>query len=244
MAATPTEHQPQILALGDRALVVEFGRTQSAATTARVRAFAEYLLGQRLPCVTDIVPAYAVVTVHFDPIAAMNHFRVANPLEPMREALAAASARAPELSKRRVRTVEIPVCYGGEFGEDIEVVAKHCRITTDELIRLHTAPVYEVAMLGFLPGFGYLSGLDRKLATPRRDVPRKRVVTGSVGIGGDQTAVYPMDSPGGWQIIGRTPRRLFRLDATASPSVLESGDKVRFVPVDAAEYARLAKAGA
>lgn len=234
---------PQIFALGDRALVVEFGRTQTAAVLARVRAAAEHLLAHPLPCVTDVVPAYAVVTVHFDPIAAMAHHRATNPLDAMREAVAAAIAKAPEASKRRVRTIEIPVCYGGEFGEDIEDVAKHCRITTDEVVRLHTAPTYEVAMLGFVPGFGYLTGLDRKLATPRRDTPRKRVVTGSVGIGGDQTAVYPMESPGGWQVIGRTPMALFRVDDIASPTVLRAGDHVRFVAIDAAEYART-KAGA
>lgn len=233
------EAAPQIVPNGDRALLVEFGRAVNPALNARARALAEYLLANPLPCVTDVVPTYVSVTVHFDAIAAAAHFRTGNPLEALRPLLEKAVARAPTAPRRRPRTVEIPVAYGGEFGEDLAEVAKHCGLTAEEVIRLHSAPLYEVAMLGFVPGFGYLSGLDRRLATPRRETPRKRTPAGSVGIGGEHTAVYPIDTPGGWRIIGRTPRRLFRLEEEGAPSVMEAGDRVKFVPVTAAEFERL-----
>lgn len=230
----------QIFSMGDRALVVEFGRTLNNAFTLRARALCEYLLAHPLPCMTDVVPSYASVTVHFDAIAAVAHFRAVSPLEAMREVLQQAVERAPHAPRRRARTLDIPVCYGGEYGEDLDAVARHCKLTTDEVIRLHARALYEVSMLGFVPGFGYLGGLDRRLATPRRDTPRKRVPTGSVGIGGEQTAVYPMETPGGWNLIGRTPRKLLDFDRVDGPSEMAAGDHVRFVPIDAAEFVRLA----
>jgi inhibitor of KinA len=222
-------------AMGDRALVVEFGRRVDAATNARVQAAAEYLLAHPIPAVTDVVPAYAALTVHFDPLAVMAERRGADVFEVIRDAVAAALEKAPEAPRRKPRTVEIPVCYGGACGEDLAEVAAHHGLEPDDVIRLHAAPIYEVHLLGFVPGFAYLGGLDRRIATPRRDAPRKVIPAGSVGIGGEQTGVYPSETPGGWNLIGRSPLPLFRAEADP-PNLLVPGDRVKFVPISAAEY--------
>lgn len=227
--------QPQLFAMGDRALVAEYGRSVGAAVNARVRAAAEYLLSHPLPGVTDVVPAFATITVHFDPLEVAAHYRVGDPLQAMRDALERALARAPETPRHKPRTIEVPVRYGGEFGEDLEAVAKRSGLSTEEVVKIHGTPLYQVHALGFLPGFAYLGGLDRRIATPRLDEPRKRVPAGSVGIGGDQTGVYPFETPGGWNLIGRTPIVLFRIDAE-EPSLFEPGDHVRFVAIDTREF--------
>jgi inhibitor of KinA len=133
------------------------------------------------------------------------------------------------------RAIEIPVCYGGIYGEDLQAIAHSRGLSADEVIALHCGATYHVHMLGFVPGFAYLGGLDARLATPRRDTPRPRVPAGSVAIAGEQTAVYPLETPGGWQIIGRTPLQLFTPEATP-PSLLNAGDSVRFVPISAQEF--------
>ncbi len=133
------------------------------------------------------------------------------------------------------RLVEIPVCYGSEYGPDLEDVAALHELTSAEVIRRHSAPPYRVQFLGFLPGFAYLSGLPPGLETPRRDTPRLSVPAGAVGIGGAQTGVYPLESPGGWQIIGRTPLILFDLNREP-PALLRAGDRVRFVPISEETY--------
>ncbi|MBK8019610.1 MAG: 5-oxoprolinase subunit PxpB [Betaproteobacteria bacterium] len=237
MAAAPPD--PQIFPLGDRALVVEFGTIVDASINARARAFAEHLLTIRVPCVNDVVPGYACVTVHFDPMAACEAFRTTEPLEALRAALSTALQKAPLASKRKARTIEIPVCYGGDHGADLEDVARQCNLPAEEVVRLHTAPLYQVYTLGFVPGFGYLGGLDSRLRCPRRQAPRKRVPAGSVGIGGEQTGVYPLETPGGWNLIGRTPRKLVQLSEEGAQMVLQAGDEVRFVPISGAEYDRL-----
>ncbi len=233
-----TSAGPHLFTMGDRALVVEYGRTLNAAVNARVRACAEYLLAHPLPGVTDVVPAYAALTVHFDPRLVGADQRSVNPMETMREALTRVLAKAPETPKYKANTVEIPVCYGGEFGEDLEDVAQRCNLTADDVVKRHAKPLYEVYMLGFVPGFAYLGGLDRSIATPRRDTPRKRIPAGSVAIGGEQTGVYPFETPGGWNLIGRTPLTLFRIDAEP-PVLMQPGDRVRFVPIARARFDRL-----
>ena len=136
------------------------------------------------------------------------------------------------------KTIVIPVCYGGEFGPDLEHVAQFHGITPDEVVRLHTDPTYLIAMLGFLPGFAYLSGLNPDLETPRLEVPRVRIEAGAVGIGGAQTGIYPLPSPGGWQIIGRSPLRPY--DAEREPAFLyAAGDSIEFEAISPDEYAEI-----
>ena len=131
--------------------------------------------------------------------------------------------------------VEIPVCYGGSYGEDLKDVAAHAGLTEEEVIKLHSSVDYNIYMLGFLPGFPYLGGLDPKLFTPRLDNPRTKIPEGSVGIGGEQTGIYPLESPGGWRLIGRTPLKLYDPDRE-QPFLYQAGDYIRFVPITAEEY--------
>ncbi|MBX9629265.1 MAG: 5-oxoprolinase subunit PxpB [Burkholderiales bacterium] len=236
--AEAAANTPQLHAMGDRALVAEYGRALSVPINARVRAAAEHLLAHPLPGMTDVVPAFAALTVHFDPLLVAAHHRTADPVTAMRDALQHALAKAPDLPKRKARTVEIPVCYGGEFGEDLALVAQRSGLSEEDVVQVHSGTEYYVYTLGFLPGFAYLGGLDRRLVTPRLESPRKRVPAGSVGIGGDQTGVYPFETPGGWNLIGRTPIALFRFNEEAH-AVIEPGDRVRFLAIGPRDFQAL-----
>lgn len=151
------------------------------------------------------------------------------------QALVKVEVKAGETCKR---IFEIPVCYGGEYGPDIANIAEHAGLTEEEVIRIHSSKDYLIYMLGFLPGFTYLGGLDERLHTPRLANPRIRISAGSVGIGGSQTGIYPLDSPGGWQLMGMTPVKTYDPDREV-PILVEAGDYIRFVPVDEEEYLRI-----
>lgn len=228
---------PRFFPMGDQALIVEFGDRVDPALSAQIAALARRLREARLVGVLDIVPAYSTLALHYDPAAIGAG---TSPYEALVETI------GPWLNSQTVemplpgRVIEIPVCYGGAFGEDLEALARSHGLAVDEVIAIHSAADYYVHMLGFVPGFAYLGGLDARLATPRRDSPRARVPAGSVGIAGEQTGIYPLDTPGGWQIIGRTPLQLFKPD-TSPPSLLNAGDTVRFVPISAQEFEARAK---
>lgn len=215
--------------LGDSAVVIRLGDGIDAAMTGRARALARNLEENPLPGLTDVVPAFASVAVFFQqPIS---------DLPALEQDVAARVTRieSGETSVAPVRTLEIPVCYGGEWGPDLEAVARHTGLSGEQVVATHYGGDYLVHAIGFLPGFPYLGGLPATLATPRRSTPRPKVPAGSVGIGGAQTGVYPLASPGGWNLIGRTPLPLF--DATRpEPALLQAGDRVRFVPISAEEF--------
>jgi len=220
--------------LGESALLLRFGAGLDPEANARVHAASATLHAAHLPGVIDIVPAYATLGLHYDPSAWIDgHGR-----PPWRNIAGAVKAifRAPPVqADRDAAAIEIPVCYGGAFGSDIEVLAQHAKLGVADVIARHTSATYRVAMLGFAPGFAYLFGLDRTLHMPRRASPRTRVPAGSVAIGGAQTGIYPSELPGGWQLIGRTPLVLF--DARRDPpSLLMPGDRVRFIAIDASEF--------
>ena len=222
-----------IEALADDAWLVHLGNTIDAAANARVHALCARLRDQRLPWLRDLVPAYASLGVFFDPLRA--------DADDVRDCL----LRQLHGSTRDVAdspfgaAVEIPVTYGGEFGADLDAAAAELGLSAETLVQRHAATVYTVAMIGFAPGFPYLSGLDPALALPRLATPRPQVPAGSVAVGGSQTGIYPRASPGGWRLLGRTPLRLFD-PSRAEPSVLAPGDRVRFRVIDTAEFARLA----
>jgi inhibitor of KinA len=230
----------RISALGDRALVLEVDAPVNRAITLRMRALADWLRQLALPGVLDLVPAFCSLTVHYEPLHLRSGPETGPPYEALREQLARAIDQAPPALEDTAGSVEIPVLYGGVGGEDLEALAAAHGLSPDEVVDLHTAPVYFVGMLGFAPGFAYLAGLDPRLVTPRRSTPRARVLAGSVAIGGEHTGVYPFDSPGGWHVIGRTPLRLFDPGRSA-PSLLCAGDEVRFVAIDEAQYRALAQ---
>ena len=226
----------QFEAMAEDALLLRFGERIEAETNARVHAAAS-LLHAHWPEL-EIVPAYASLLLRFDP-----RQWPAQPGRSAHQQLGEAVQRLlhePHDATGTVRSVTIPVQYGGDAGPDLAEVAALTGISVDEVIARHAAVEYRVAMLGFAPGFPYLLGLDPRLAVPRRHDPRQRVPAGSVAIGGSQTGIYPAALPGGWQLIGRTPLRLFDVHATP-PSLLLPGDRVRFRPIDADGYEQLAR---
>lgn len=220
----------RIVPAGDSALIVEFEERIDRAVNARVLALAERLTADPVAGVLDVVPTYRSVAVYFDPLRT-RHAALVSRLSHEASVEALAPTRVPD-------TVHVPVCYGGEFGPDLPAVAAFGGLTEPAAIELHTRPAYYVFMLGFAPGLAYMGSVDRRIAAPRRETPRLRVPRGSVGIAGEQTGIYPADSPGGWQIIGRTPLKPF--DTTrANPFLMRAGDEVRFRAIDRAEFDRI-----
>ena len=238
----------KISPLGDSALVVRvrerFEDAPEETLDEVLRAF-HRIRNAAIPGVIELAPAYTSVAVFFDPITVAKAIETPGELfdlfvERIRAAVAAGADRG---SRRRTarfggRLVEIPVCYDPEFALDIDDVARRANISPSEVIRLHSAAEYRVACIGFVPGFPFLAGLPKKLATPRREVPRKEIPAGSVGIGGAQTGIYPLRSPGGWNLIGRTPLRLFGPEKNP-PALLRAGERVRFRKITRDEFESL-----
>lgn len=221
----------RVVPLGDRALIIQLGSTIDDATHRRVRAVSARLASSGVPGLIEVVPAFASVAVHYDPTRAPNDMppvgAARSPYARFAAAVQAALANLGEESVPAPRTVEIPVRYGGDDGPDLGVVAAAHGLSADDVVSLHSGATYRVYMLGFAPGFAYLGGLPESLATPRRAEPRTAVPAGSVGIGGSQTGIYPLTTPGGWQIVGRTSLTLFDPRRTP-PTLLAIGDIVRF----------------
>jgi inhibitor of KinA len=196
-----------------------------------VQALVHGLERDPLPGTLEVVPAFTTVAVFYDPAKIGS-------LDALRSELAARVPRnIPRKDKSAARERVIPVCYGGEFGPDLAAVATHAGLDEAAAIALHSGARYRVHAVGFAPGFPYLAGLPEKLHMPRRATPRTRVPAGSVGIGGAQTGVYPLATPGGWQLIGRTPLRLFRPENETEPAWLQSGDRVKFQRITPEEFA-------
>jgi KipI family sensor histidine kinase inhibitor len=220
---------PRAFPLAESGLLVTFGDDLSVPLSRRIAALTETLLALDHPGIVDLVPSYTTLTVLLDP----EHADVDAIATVVRERWVAGSA---DTELPAARQVTIPVTYGGEDGPDLAAVASHTGLSADDVVRRHTAAGYLVAALGFAPGFAFLIGLPPELAVPRRAEPRTRVPPGSVGIGGAQTGVYALPTPGGWNLIGRTPRRLFDPAAAArgsDPFTLHVGDEVRFEAVAA-----------
>lgn len=217
-----TVWQSTILPLGDRALTVALPGADGVSSRTLVRCLTASVRADAPAGITAIVPAIESLTLHYDPN------RVG--FDAIRDYLTATLDALVITDEEPVVPVVIPVCYGGEFGPDLGDVATAHRTSDEAIVAAHTAGLYTVAMIGFLPGFPYLEGLPPELHTPRRSTPRTAVPAGSVGIGGSSTGVYPYTSPGGWHIIGRTPRALFS-PTRARPALLQAGDRVRFTAI-------------
>lgn len=216
---------PHFLVAGDSAMTVEFGDDISAETNARVLGVAYALETSALKGIVEVVPTYRSLMVVFDPLVA----RPAELVERIR-LLEKSVGHFPMLPSRHFK---IPVRYGGKFGPDLEFVARYNELRVDDVVRLHTSVGYTVFMMGFMPGFPYLGGMRREIATPRLETPRVKVPAGSIGIACEQTGIYPVESPGGWRIIGWTPVRLFE-PLSEEAFLLRPGDSVEFFmsPVD------------
>ena len=220
----------RFLNAGDRSLTVEFGNEIKEEIHRQVMALDARLSAAALPGIVETVPTYRSLTVLFDP-AVLRRAALERAIEAM-----TADAQAEETSSRTV--LEIPVLYGGEAGPDLAFVAEHAGMTEEEVIRRHSETEYRIYMLGFLPGFTYLGGMDEAIAAPRLEKPRTKIPAGSVGIAGTQTGVYPLESPGGWRLIGRTPAKLYD-PSREEPILTRAGDYIRFRPITAEEFARL-----
>lgn len=227
---------PGIEPLGDSALRVGLGTEPDAATVARVQAAAQVLRDAPPAGLREVVPAYTTLTLHYRPEDVAGE---PDDLRPPWQRLAAQVQALLRRPRRRAavaaREVVVPVCYGGEAGPDLAAVAAHCGLSEDEVVRRHLASPHQVAMLGFAPGFPFITGLDSALRTARRATPRTRIPPGSVAIAREQTCIYPLETPGGWNLIGRTPLRLFDPAATP-PSRLRPGDRLRFEAIDAGRF--------
>ena len=220
--------EPRFLPAGDAAIVVELGDAISPAINRRVRSLSLALENGSVPGVFDFLPTYRSVLVYYDPLS-VSPDAVQSQIARLLQSPDADAAANP-------RVALIPTLYGGDMGPDIAFVASNAGITEQEVIAIHSATDYLIYMMGFSPGFAYLGGLDERLTTPRLESPRTQIPAGAVGIAESQTGVYPVASPGGWQLIGRTPLRLFD-PARNPPALLSAGDYVRFTPIaDLAEY--------
>jgi len=221
--------KPRFLPAGDSALIVELGDEISEECNERAIALSGEITGIR--GVSEVVPTYRSLLVYYDPLITSFDELVENGKEKM---------RTLKMRRMRGKTFEVPVCYGGDFGPDLGFVARHNSMSEEEVIRAHHSRDYRIYMMGFLPGFPYLGGMDERIATPRLENPRTKIPAGSVGIAGKQTGIYPLESPGGWRIIGRTPMKLYDPDAD-DPVPMRAGDVIRFVRISREEYEEMTR---
>lgn len=220
--------------VGETMLLLRFGEQIDAALNAQVHAAAAVLRASPLRGLIDLIPAYATLALRYEPRVWIGDGASSPAIAPWRrlaDAVRAALSAIDVSATTPPEPIDIPVRYGGAHGPDLDELARHAGLSTDEVIARHTRTIYRVAMLGFAPGFPYLLGLDPALHMPRRADPRRRVAAGSVAIGGAQTGIYPRELPGGWQLIGQTPLVLFDAQR-AQPALLAPGDRVRFVAID------------
>jgi len=217
---------------GDHGLLVEYGDEIDFEVNTKVRTMAIIMKQHTPKGVIETIPTYRSLLLVYDP-SITNLAKLQKELEKLEKRLEEIQIPPPD-------TVEIPVCYGGEFGPDIEFVAETHNLSVKEVIKLHSEPEYLIYMVGFSPGFPFLGGLSEKLHTPRLETPRTFVPKGSVGIANNQTGIYPVSSPGGWQLIGRSPIKLFAPERP-NPFLYQAGDHIKFKPITLEEYSRLAK---
>lgn len=223
-----------IFPLGDRAYLIVFKPEISPAIQKKVAMLERRLKDEGPAGIVETVPGYCSLAVYYDPVS----LSCAGMLSSLKKIMEDGESSISGADNDVVRVVEIPALYGNDRGPDLADVARHCRMTPEEVIARHSSRVYLVYFIGFTPGFPYLGGMDPKLKIPRLAEPRLNIRAGSVGIAGEQTGIYPVDSPGGWRIIGRTPAPLYQ-PRKNPPSLLEAGDYVRFVSVKEELYCRL-----
>jgi KipI family sensor histidine kinase inhibitor len=219
--------QPRFRLGGDRALYIEVGDAISPEVNRRVKGLLDAIDEAAIEGVEALSPTYRSILVYYDPLKI--------PLEELKQRLSDLGRALPEASTSEARIFEIPTLYGGEFGPDLDFVASHTGLSPEEVIRIHAGTDYLVYMVGFNPGFPYLGGMSEKIAAPRLETPRVKIPAGSVGIAETQTGIYPLESPGGWRLIGRSPLKMFD-PSRDPPALVEAGDLVRFVSVDEARY--------
>lgn len=226
MSTTPHH---RIYPCGDQAVTLELGNAIDLAVNRQVQAIFAHIRSLQFPFVRDLIPAYNTITLVYDH-AALRSMHADKPYEYISALLldAAAECRNDPAKGRKIR---IPVCYDATFGPDLAGIAAERNMSVDEVVALHSGRTYHVYLIGFLPGFAYMGTVDARIAAPRKTSPAQQVPAGTVGIAGEQTGIYPLTSPGGWQLIGRTPLLMFD-PQRESPSLLEAGDEVEFFPIN------------
>ena len=227
--------KPTISPVGDRVISIDFGQVIDPTINRHIRQTIERIKELQLEGIIELVPTYCALLVEYDAML-YSYSEICNIIEPTLE------EGMTNTTNELVTVVEVPTVYGGEFGPDLSFVASHNHLSEDEVISIHSGTDYLVYMLGFIPGFTYLGGMDSRIATPRLSSPRTLIPAGSVGIAGEQTGTYPSDSPGGWQIIGRTPVTMYDI-SKAQAALLKAGDYVRYVPIDESEFHRIKALG-
>ncbi|MBX4265346.1 5-oxoprolinase subunit PxpB [Clostridium estertheticum] len=215
------------LIAGDRALVVEFGDKIEERVNSKIRSLTVAIAQEGIIGINETIPTYRSLMVIYDPIIME--------LDELIGMIKSIILKMHELELPGAKVIEIPTLYGGEYGPDIEFVAKHNKISIDEVIKIHTDREYLIYMIGFTPGFPYLGGMSDKIEAPRLQNPRTKIPAQSVGIAGKQTGIYPVESPGGWQLIGRTPVKLYD-PCREEPVLLNAGDYIKFISIDENEY--------
>jgi inhibitor of KinA len=224
-------YQVRMLKAGEQGLVVEFGDAIEPGVNALVHRLAKILMLGMPEHILEVVPTYRSLMVYFDPLTISR--------DELQQKIAESLARlGTTTAEDTVRIITIPVAYGGDFGPDLEFVASHNNLRPSEVIALHTSVPYLIYMLGFTPGFPYLGGMSERIAAPRLTTPRVRIPAGSVGIAGKQTGIYPIESPGGWQLIGRTPLTIFN-PSGPTPFLFAAGDYLQFAAIDAEEFSTI-----
>ena len=227
--------KPTISPVGDRAISIDFGQVIDPTINRHIRQTIGRIKELQLEGIIELVPTYCALLVEYDAML-YSYSEICKIIEPTLD------EGMTDTTNELVTVVEVPTVYGGEFGPDLSFVASHNHLSEDEVISIHSGTDYLVYMLGFIPGFTYLGGMDPRIATPRLSSPRTLIPAGSVGIAGEQTGTYPSDSPGGWQIIGRTPVTMYDM-SKAQAALLNAGDYVRYVPIDESEFHRIKALG-
>jgi inhibitor of KinA len=222
-------HDISIRKAGEKGLVVDFGNLIDPGVNGCVHRLARVIAADMPDDVIEVIPTYRSLMVYFDPLQISRESIIAN-IRLYLDNISGSSSQGD-----RATVVSIPVCYGAEFGPDLDFVASHNKLSIREVIDIHTSKPYQVYMLGFTPGFPYLGGMSERIAAPRLAQPRVAIPAGSVGIAGSQTGIYPIESPGGWQLIGRTPLQVFN-PGSANPFLFAAGNFLRFTEIDAAAF--------
>ena len=217
----------KVSAFGDRGLRLQFGETISPKTNQRIRSFSALLEQEKIHGILEWIPTYTALSIVYDPYE-ISYAELEQYVMDLKE-------KMTRIDLPKAEVVHIPTCYGGDKGPDLAQVADHNGLTEEEVVKIHSGTNYLIYMMGFTPGFPYLGGMSKKIATPRLTAPRAKIAPGSVGIAGEQTGIYSMETPGGWQIIGRTPLKLYDPDRDP-PILLKAGNYIKFHPVSEEEY--------
>ncbi len=225
----------QLHPLADNGIIIDLGTGIQETTMQKIQTITACLDERSYPWMIEYVPAFTTITIYYDPLTAIANQPGTLPYDVVLNQINTLLIKLSNSPLVQPSVISIPVCYGGDLGPDLPFVALYNGLSTQEVIEIHSKAEYLVYMIGFAPGFPYIGGMSEKINVPRKNTPRLKIPSGSVGIAGSQTGIYPIETPGGWQLIGRTPLNLFT-PSKKSPSLLQAGDKIKFTPISLNEF--------